>query len=144
MGSTVILTYKDYSKQGVFMQKRIFSILSSAVIALGLSAGTAVAQQDAAQTQAPAEAAPAEDYSDAQLEKFVNASQQVAAISQEYTPKIEATSDQEDREKIFREADEKMVDAVEDEGLSVSEFNGINQALQQDPELEKRVTDMLN
>jgi len=126
------------------MQKRIFSILSSAVIALGLSAGTAVAQQDAAQTQAPAEAAPAEDYSDAQLEKFVNASQQVAAISQEYTPKIEATSDQEDREKIFREADEKMVDAVEDEGLSVSEFNGINQALQQDPELEKRVTDMLN
>jgi len=126
------------------MQNRIFSILSSAVIALGLSAGTAVAQQDAAQTQAPAETAPAEDYSDAQLEKFVNASQQVAAISQEYTPKIEATSDQEDREKIFREADEKMVDAVEDEGLSVSEFNGINQALQQDPELEKRVTDMLN
>ncbi len=126
------------------MQKRVLSILSAALLAAGLSAGTAIAQQDAAQTQPPADAAPAESYSDGQLEKFISASQKVAVISQEYTPKIESTSDQEEREQIFREADEKMVGAVEDEGLSVGEFNGINQALQQDPELEQRVTKMLD
>ncbi|HLR13139.1 MAG TPA: DUF4168 domain-containing protein [Burkholderiaceae bacterium] len=126
------------------MQKRVLSVLSSAVIALGMSLGPAAAQQDSAQTQPPVDSAPAASYSDQQLEQFISASQKVAVISQEYTPKIEATSSQEEREEIFREADEKMVDAVEDEGLSVGEFNGINQALQEDPELEKRVTQMLD
>lgn len=126
------------------MHKPVMTFVSTAIIALGLSAGPVVAQQDSAQTQPPANTAPAESYSDKQLEQFISASQKVAVISQEYTPKIEATSSQEEREKIFREADEKMVDAVEDEGLSVGEFNGINQALQQDPELEQRVTSMLD
>lgn len=126
------------------MHKPVMTFVSTAIIALGLSAGPVIAQQDSAQTQPPANTAPAESYSDKQLEQFISASQKVAVISQEYTPKIEATSSQEEREKIFREADEKMVDAVEDEGLSVGEFNGINQALQQDPELEQRVTSMLD
>lgn len=126
------------------MHKRVLSVLSTAVIALGLTAGSAAVAQQQQQNQPPASVAPAESYSDAQLQKFVSASKQVAVISQEYTPKIEATSDQQQREEIFREADEKMVGAVQDEGLSVGEFNGINQALQQDPELEQRVTKMLD
>src|SRR5699024_3545641 len=126
------------------MQKRVLSVLSSAVIALGMSLGPAAAQQDSAQTQTPVDSAAAASYSDQQLEQYIRASQKVAVITQEYTTKKEATSSQEEREEIFREADEKMVDAVEDEGLSVGEFNGINQALQEDPELEKRVTQMLD
>lgn len=125
------------------MQKRILSVLSTTIIAFGLASGPVFGQQPA-QTAPPASVAPADSYSDAQLEKFISASQKVAVISQEYTPKIEATSDQQQREEIFREADEKMVSVVQDEGLSVGEFNGINQALQQDPELEQRVTKMLD
>ena len=37
------------------------------------------------------------------------------------------------------EANEKMVDAVEESGLDVDTFNAIGQAVQQDPELMQRV-----
>lgn len=129
------------------MQKRIIAILSTTMMAFGLAAGPAMAQsaQTPADQAAPAAtAAPSGSWSDAQLEKFISASRKVAVISQEYTPKIESTSNQQEREQIFREADEKMVDAVKDEGLTVNEFNGINQALQQDRELEQRVTQMID
>lgn len=125
------------------MQKRVLSVLSTTVVAFGLAGAPAYAQQPAAPTPQTS-ATPSAAYTDAQLEKFIAASRKVAVISQEYTPRIESTSDQQEREQIFREADEKMVTVVQDEGLSVNEFNGINQALQQDPELEQRVTRMLD
>lgn len=125
------------------MHKRITEILSASVVALGLSTTPALAQQTpAANPQVPM-TAPDQNYSDAQLQKFVNASQKVAVISQQYTPQLETAKDDATRQKVYQEADKKMVAVVKDEGLSVGEFNGINQAVQQDPKLEQRVTKML-
>jgi hypothetical protein len=36
-----------------------------------------------------------------------------------------------------------MVEAVHNEGMTVDQFNGINQALQQDPKLVQRVQEMV-
>lgn len=124
------------------MQKHIRSFLSTAVIAFGL-ATPALAQDTPAQPAVPGNATSAQTYTDDQLQNFISASQKVAMISQEYTPRIEATADQAEREQVFREADDKMVAAVKDEGLSVQEFNSINQQIPQDPQLEQRVNNLL-
>ncbi|HLU20675.1 MAG TPA: DUF4168 domain-containing protein [Pusillimonas sp.] len=117
------------------MKTWITTACSAAVLALGVAAPS-IAQQTpapAATQQAPV------SYSDSQLEKFVAASKKVAVISQEYTPKLQATTDDATRQEVYREADEKMVQVVRDEGMTVEEFNGINQAIQQDPALMERV-----
>ena len=124
------------------MHKRIQTILSTTLIAFGLTTPV-LAQNTATDTQVPAQATSAADYSDTQLQNFINASQQVAMISQEYAPQIESTTSANEREQIFREADDKMVAAVQDQGLTVNEFNAINQQLPQDPNLEQRVNDLL-
>lgn len=126
------------------MQKQIQRMLSVSLIALGMSTTMVMAQQTPANTAAPSAAAPAQNYTDTQLQNFISASQKVAVISQEYTPLIEATTDQNEREQMFREADDKMVAAVQEEGLSVQEFNNINQQLPQDPQLEQRISTMLD
>lgn len=124
------------------MQNQIRNILATTLFAFGMSTPV-LAQNTPAETAVPGNAASVQNYTDTQLQSFINASQKVAVISQEYTPQIEATSDQVEREQIFREADDKMVAAVRDEGLSVDEFNGINQQLPQDPQLEQRVNNLL-
>ncbi len=45
-------------------------------------------------------------------------------------------------QQIQEEANQEMVEAVEDEGLSVERFNQIAQAIQQDPELQEEFSDM--
>src|SRR5690606_40309807 len=63
---------------------------------------------DLATAPATTQQAPATNYSDAQLEKFVSASQKVAVISQEYTPKLQSTTDETTRQRVYQEADEKI------------------------------------
>ena len=120
------------------MKTWITTVLSAGAIALGSAGGLVQAQQPAT-SGAPGATAPAVNYSDAQLEKFVSASKKVAVISQEYTPKLQSAKDETSRQDVYREADQKMVSAVRDEGLSVDEFNGINQSVQSDPTLMQRV-----
>ena len=117
------------------MNKWITTACSAALLAMGAAAAPSMAQQ----AQAPAAQQAPVNYSDAQLEKFVSASKKVAVISQEYTPKLQSSTDEATRQEVYREADQKMVDVVRKEGMSVEEFNGINQAIQQDPALMERV-----
>lgn len=135
------------------MQKSTHAFISAAVLAVGMT-GSAVmaqtpsaqgaAQQGAPMTQQAAPSAPAAiTPSDAQLEKFAGASQKVAVLAEEYRPKLQAASDDDARRSIYREADEKMVKVVRADGLSVDEFNGIGQAVQQDPKLQQKLRSMV-
>jgi len=123
------------------MKTWITTALSAGAIALGAASGAAHAQQPASPVT-PDATAPITNYSDAQLQKFVSASKKVAVISQEYTPKLQSSKDEADRQKVYQEADQKMVSVVRDEGMSVDEFNGINQAVQRDPALMERVQNL--
>lgn len=124
------------------MPRSISSFLTAAVLAASLSPVMAVAQTAPA-AQPPAQMQPAIKPTDAQLEKFASASQKVSVVADEYRPKLQAAKDDSARQQVYREADEKMVKVVQADGLTVDEFNGIGQAVQQDPTLRKRVVDIV-
>ena len=63
-------------------------------------------------------------------------------ISQEYTERLHSAEDEASQQEVRMEANDKMVEVVEDSGLDVDTFNAIGQAIQQDPELMQRVQEM--
>ena len=87
---------------------------------------------DAAQTEV----------SDEQLRQFVEAASEVQSVQEEYAAEIQSTQEAEEAQSLRQEAQEKMVQAVEDSGLTVSEYNLIAQRLQQDPSLANRLNDI--
>ena len=128
------------------MQRSTFAFLSAAVLTTALSGAPALAQQSAqapAQTQTQPGMAPAiQKPTDQQLQKFASASQKISGVVDEYRPKVDAAPTDEAKQKVVQEADAKMVKLVRADGLSVEEFNGIGQAVQQDPQLRDRLMKM--
>ncbi|CAB3869628.1 DUF4168 domain-containing protein [Achromobacter animicus] len=128
------------------MQRSKYAFLSAAILTTALSGAPALAQQAAqapAQTQAQPGMAPAvQKPTDQQLQKFASASQKISGVVNEYRPKVEAAKTDDAKQKVVKEADEKMVKLVRADGLSVEEFNGIGQAVQQDPQLRDRLMKM--
>ncbi|WP_343737709.1 DUF4168 domain-containing protein [Achromobacter sp.] len=128
------------------MQRSKYAFLSAAILTTALSGAPALAQQAAqapAQTQAQPGMAPAvQKPTDQQLQKFASASQKISGVVDEYRPKVEAAKTDDAKQKVVKEADEKMVKLVRADGLSVEEFNGIGQAVQQDPQLHDRLMKM--
>jgi hypothetical protein len=122
--------------------QRITALFSAALLAAGLMTATAHAQEETANTEQPQASAPAQDFSDDQLEQFADASQEIAAVSREYTQRLQEAENEEAQQEVRMEANEKMVEIVEDSGLDVDTFNAIGQAIQQDPELMQRVQEM--
>ncbi|AVJ28850.1 DUF4168 domain-containing protein [Achromobacter spanius] len=132
------------------MQRSKYAFLSAAILTTALSGAPALAQQGAqapAQTQTqgqtPPGMAPAvQKPTDQQLQKFASASQKISGVVDEYRPKVDAAKTDDAKQKVVKEADEKMVKLVRADGLSVEEFNGIGQAVQQDPQLRDRLMKM--
>jgi len=123
--------------------QRMTALLSAALLATGLLGAQAQAQQDpAASPEQPEATAPAQDFSDEQLQQFADASQQIAVISQDYTQRLQEAEDEQAQQEVRMEANDKMVEVVEDSGLDVNTFNAIGQAIQQDPALMQRVQKM--
>lgn len=116
------------------------AFLRASILAMGLTAIPVLAQ-----TTTPAQTpAPATQPTDVQLQNFAQASQKVAMVVEEYQPKLQASPDDNAREQVMKEADEKMVQLVSAEGLTVSEYNGISAAVQEDPKLRERVIELVN
>lgn len=112
-------------------------------IALGAS-GAAVAQQSGAQGGAQGGAqqqAPDIDVSDEQVESFAEAQTRVAEIGEKWTPRMQEAESSEDVQKAREQAQQEMVIAVENAGLSVQEYNQIARAAQADEELRKKIQD---
>ncbi|MFG6176697.1 DUF4168 domain-containing protein [Halomonas sp. THAF12] len=125
--------------------QRITALFSAALLSVGLMGSMAHAQEnaDGAADQASAETqAPAQNFSDAQLQKFADASKEIAVISQDYTKQLQEAEGEEAQQQVRQEANDKMVEAVQSSGLEVDTFNAIGQAIQQDPELMQRVQEM--
>ncbi|MEI2416596.1 DUF4168 domain-containing protein [Orrella sp. JC864] len=125
------------------MKRSTKAALSAFLLTAGLASGAAMAQAAAPAPQ-PAQVQPITSPSDAQLEKFAAASQKVAMVANEYQPRFDSATDDASRQQILQEADAKMVELVRADGLTVEEFNGIGQAVQQDPQLRERVMQKLD
>ncbi|XKH61826.1 DUF4168 domain-containing protein [Halomonas sediminis] len=124
--------------------KRMTALFSAALLAAGFMTATAHAQQDSAQDPATTQqSAPmAQDFSDQQLQQFADASQEIAVISQEYTERLHGAEDESAQQEVRAEANDKMIEVVENSGLDVDTFNAIGQAIQQNPEMMQRVQEM--
>lgn len=124
-----------------------FSIrhLQAGIAALLLAAPFAAvqAQEDPSQQYTPP---PAQQenlaVTDDMLENFAQAVTTVQGVQQEYSAEIQSTQDASEAQSLREEAQRKMVDAVENTGLSVSEYNLISQRLQSDPALAERFEDV--
>ena len=84
------------------------------------------------------------DFSDQELDQFVSAQDDVMDIRDEYVQRIEATDDRDEAMALEQEANQMMVEAVEDTGLTVETYSEIAQAASQDMELAERIQDMMN
>lgn len=76
---------------------------------------------------------------EASLNKFKDAFAEVNGIRESFAGKLENVEDPQKAQKLQQQAQEDMVSAVEDAGLSVQEYNQIFAAVQQNPELQQKV-----
>ncbi|REC95737.1 DUF4168 domain-containing protein [Kushneria indalinina] len=121
--------------------KRFAAVVSASLVATGLAATPALAAQEQ-----PAQGAQgqqqSQNFSDDQLQNFASASQEIAGISQDYTQQLQGADDADAQQSIREEANQKMVQAVQDNDLEVEQFNQIGQAVQNDPQMMQKVQQM--
>ncbi len=120
---------------------KIRNAIMTAVAAAALMLGAPVAAQDyQMEQQQPAQT----DVSDQQLEQFATAQLQISEIQQDFSARLQGVEDAEEAHELQVQANEEMTEAVEEAGLDVQSFNEIAMAIQNDPELQQRLTAMLH
>jgi hypothetical protein len=128
---------------------RTTAFAAAAGLATAMAAGPVMAQDDDAERQAQPgqqqqqqmQAQPPQnnEVSEEQLAQFVDALAEISVIRQTAAAELEAAADMEEAERVHREAQEQMIEAVESAGLSVDEYNRIATLMGTDPELSQRV-----
>ncbi len=91
---------------------------------------------------APHAQAQQQGFSEEQLRSFVAATEEISKINAKYSGRIQNTQSQKDALELREEAQSEMVSAVQDEGLSVEEYNAIAQVAQGNPKLLQRIQQM--
>lgn len=125
------------------MNQSMKAFLAASVIALGLAGPLAVAQSKTG-SGAGSTAQQIIQPSEEQLQRYAGAVKKVSAVAADYQPKLQAAQDDAARQVVRVEADQKMVDVVEADGMSLQEYNGISRAVQRDPTLRQRVELLVN
>lgn len=121
---------------------------SALALALGAAyaAPAAMAQQQPPPQQQqgmPAQQQPQiEPVTDEEIWNFVRAVDEVSGIVEELRPQLEAANGQEEAQRIQQDAQTRMIEAVEGEGLTPQRYNEINMAAQADPALGERISEI--
>ena len=117
--------------------------LTIALTALFAAGGTAVAQSyggGAGQAPTPGQTTPATAaLTEQTVDTFVDAFVAVQEIREDFTERLHSASDEAEAQAMQQEAQEKMMRAVEESGMSVQEYNEVAMALQNDPALMQQV-----
>jgi len=106
------------------------------ILAAGLAVPAALAQSP------PDTPAPSAQLSDQKLDAAAAAIARVAFLRQTYERQL-AQADPADREKIAEQASGELAKAVNDQGLSVDEYNSIVDRARTDPGVRKKILDRL-
>jgi len=111
------------------------------VIALSFGIAGAVAQEHQMEQAPPPQVEM--DVSDAQLEQFAEAQVAIIEIQQDFSGRLQEVEDPERAHELQVQANEEMTGAVAEAGLDVESFNEIAMAIQNSPELQQRLTGLL-
>lgn len=79
------------------------------------------------------------NFSNENIEQFAEASKEVEELGNTYSTKIEQASSQDEASNLQQEANEKMVQAVQEAGLTIVTYNAIARAASQDPSLQRKI-----
>jgi hypothetical protein len=110
-------------------------------LAAAVLTGVWLAPVPAANAQAqlpPASSDQTPNISDRKLDAAAAALKQVASIKENYQQRIE-TAAPSDKDRIATEANNALVTAVTDQGLSVEEYNAILVVAQNDPGVREKI-----
>ncbi|HAB92531.1 MAG TPA: DUF4168 domain-containing protein [Pseudomonas sp.] len=125
----------------MFDLKKLIAAVS--FVTLGLSASAVMAQNGAPTSNgdlARQQQQQGQDMtSDAELKKFIHASEEVSKIREEYTERFNNAKDQPIAQQLQKEAQDKMLNAVENAGLDTESYNQLAQRVQTSPELQQRL-----
>lgn len=81
----------------------------------------------------------ATQFSDDQLKSFAAAVQGIQAVANEYAPRLRDASGPDQVAELQQEAESEMLDAVQDEGLTVDEYNAIAVTAQTNPQVAETI-----
>ncbi|MAN72952.1 MAG: hypothetical protein CME85_14575 [Henriciella sp.] len=129
------------------MALKTFRTTATAAIAAAtlFAGGAAVAQQSVPQEAQPQQAQPQiEPVTDAEISQFVAANEAVSEIAAEVTPQLKAASDEAAAKELQADAQEQMIAAINEEGLSADRFTQIAQMAQMDAELATKLRAEMN
>ena len=79
------------------------------------------------------------EISDDTVQKVGMALGQVTQIREEYTKRLALVETDDEKEAVASEAQDVMIQAVSDQGLSVGQFNAVVSAAEEDADLGQRV-----
>jgi len=115
------------------------ALLCAGVIAAVMFMGT---ELSAARAQQQQPVMPAE-LSQGQIENFAGAALDVQQVEQDFNAEMQAVQDAEEIERLHQQAQQQAQQAIEDNGLSVDEYNAIAQAAHQDPQLYAMIVEVM-
>lgn len=97
-----------------------------------------------AQTETPPAAAETEwPFEATDLEAYARATVEVGEIREEWRTEVAKVDTPDESQRLRDEAAAKMISAVEEEGLTVDEFNAISAAAESDPDLNAQIAELL-
>ena len=95
--------------------------------------------QNPSPSPAPEQSAPAPNLSDQNLDAAAAALGQVASLLRDYQQRLLAATEPADKQRIAQEGNGALKKAVEDQGLTIEEYNSIIVVAQNDPEVRNKI-----
>lgn len=120
----------------ILKDKLKFMTIAFCCLFLMATVSTLNAQDQEGMMQQPAEPV---EVSDAELDKVAQAYVQITEIRGTFQESLSEVSDPEEAQQLQEQAGEKMVQAVENNGLDVQKYNEIMEAAQVDEELREKL-----
>ncbi|WP_164870880.1 DUF4168 domain-containing protein [Mesobaculum littorinae] len=122
----------------------VAALVTLPVAGFAQSADNSDTETMAPDTQAGTEMQASSDFSDEQLDSFVDAAMDVAALRQDYAMRMNEAESDEARQTLVDEANTEMRSVIEEaDGITVDEYIEIGEASAADEELNERIVTML-
>lgn len=83
------------------------------------------------------------EFGDQQLQQYAEAVTQIRELNVEWQQRIQKTEDPGEAQEMRQAANEEMIGAIRDEGLTLEEYNQITTAATNDPELRNQIAQYL-
>jgi hypothetical protein len=126
------------------MSKPTFDLRRACLALMAAAPFAAAPALTAAQQPAPEQQQQAADVDDATLDQFAEAFLAVQEIQAEASEELQAASDEEAAREVQQKAQEEMVEAVLETGLSVEDYNMVAQLMNSDPQVRDGVLERLD